>query len=172
MKVIDTLPKVPFYFTQGTDYHEIEDMPAEQYIAARYGAEFGDDLLIDECGIRIHAQHFIPVSQSSWQYRSTPVARDELLLAVNNAQEKYGEVDLAIRSHAHYFVSVSFRSQFGLISPCWQTRTPYAVKKGILSPPDIGWVMVHVRDRKQMMVDRRGMTHIVKPSRVVGSGKK
>ena len=168
--IINTLPKVPMYFTQGTDYHEMPDgSAAEYYIARELGAEFGDDLLIDECGIRMHVGHPISVSTSTWQYRTTPLARDLLLLALNTAEDKYGKVDVAIRSHAHYFCACSFSSQLGLITPCWQTRTPYAVKKNMITPPDIGYVQLHIEDRRNIMINRSGIINQpVKPSKVVG----
>jgi hypothetical protein len=168
--IIRTLPEVPMYFTQGTEYHESPDgSAAEQYIAKELGGEFGDDLLIDECGIRMHVGHPIPVSATSWQYRTTPLARDLLLLALNSADEKYGRVDVAIRSHAHYYCSCSFTSQLGVITPCWQTRTPYAVRKDLITPPDIGYLILHVEDWKNIMINRSGIINQpVKPSKVVG----
>lgn len=175
LQVIDTLPRdIPWYFTAGTDYHEMPDgQPVEQWIAGKLGAEFGDDLLIDECGIRLHVGHPIPVSSSSWQYRTTPLARDLLLLALNSAEERYGKVDVAVRSHAHYFCQAGFSSQLGVITPCWQTRTPYAVKKDLISPPDIGYVSLLVHDRKNIMVNRSGIINQpVKPCRVVGRDRK
>jgi hypothetical protein len=94
-------------------------------------------------------------------------------LALNSAEEKYGRVDVAIRGHAHYFCSASFRSQLGVITPCWQTRTPYAVKKDIVSPPDIGYVVLHVENRRNIMVDRSGIINQpAQPCRVVGRDRK
>ena len=168
--IIRTLPEVPMYFTQGTDYHEMPDGSAVEYwIAKELQSDFGDDLLIDECGIRMHVGHPIPVSATSWQYRTTPLARDLLLLALNSAEDKYGRVDVAIRSHAHYYCACSFTSQLGVITPCWQTRTPYAVKKDLITPPDIGYLILHVEDRKNIMINRSGIINQpVKPSRIVG----
>lgn len=166
--LISTLPDAPLYFTQGTAYHSMEDRPLEEWIAEHCSGEFGDDLLIDECGIRLHVGHPIPVSNTSWQYRTTPLARDLLLLALNDAEDRYGQVHVAVRSHAHYFCEASFRSQLGIITPCWQTRTPYAVKRDIVTPPDIGWVMLHIHSPSCIAVDRSGITHIARPSRVVG----
>jgi hypothetical protein len=172
--IIHTLPEVPLYFTQGTEYHELPDgSAAEQYIAKEFQADFGDDLLIDECGIRMHVGHQIPVSGTTWQYRTTPLARDLLLLALNSAEEKYGKVDVAIRSHAHYYCACSFASQLGVITPCWQTRTNYAVKKDLVTPPDIGYITLLVENRKNIMINRSGIINQpVKPCRVVGRDRK
>ena len=133
-----------FFFTMGSEYHCMDDRPLEQVISERMNGTYGDDLIIEVEDVRIHASHNIPVSSSSWQYRSTPLARDLLLLELNNSAKRYGKIDVAIRSHAHYYVTVGFKRQFGIITPGWQTRTPFAVKRDLISPPDIGYIELFV----------------------------
>jgi len=107
------------------------------------------------------------------QGNTTAIARDLLLLALHNADQKYGKVDVAIRSHRHNFCGAIFKSQVGIITPCWQARTPFAVKKDLVSPPDIGYVVLHVGKDKNVMIDRSGITHQPgPPSRVVGRDRK
>ena len=144
---LDLLGKIDadeFFFTMGSGYHCMEDRPLEQYVAEKMGGVYGDDLILEVDNVRIHASHNVPVSSSSWQYRSTPLARDLLLLELNNSTKRYGKIDLAIRSHAHYYVTVGFKRQTGIITPCWQTRTPFAVKRDLISPPDIGYIELFV----------------------------
>jgi len=166
---LETLPEAPMYFTQGSLYHAVEDRPIEQYVAERCGSEYGDDLLVEAADLRIHASHHINVSKSTWQYRSTPLARDLLLMALHQAEDQYGKVDVVVRGHAHYFVDVNFKSQMGIITPCWQTRNPFAVKIGLVSPPDIGWIVLENHGPGKILVDKNGVTHIGRPSRVVGA---
>jgi hypothetical protein len=130
---------------------------------------YGDDLIIECEEVRMHASHNVPVSASSWQYRSTPLARDLLLHKLNDSARSYGDIDVVIRSHAHYHVAVMFTHQLGLITPCWQTRTPFAVKRDIISPPDIGYIVLEI-DGKNVDMKRR-IVHIGKPSPVVTVGK-
>jgi hypothetical protein len=168
---IKLLPDVPKYFTQGSEYHTMNDRPLEQYIAERAGGEFGDDLCIDECGIRIYARHFIPVSKSAWMYRTTPVARDLMLLALSDTPEHYGKVDLAIFSHAHYKCGVILGGTVGVITPCFQARTPFAVKVGITTPPDIGFCIIEVEEGPEgrQHVNPKFYSHkIGKPCKIVG----
>lgn len=132
------------YFTMGSEYHCMDDRPLEQYVAERMNGTYSDDMILEVEECRIHASHNIPVSSSSWQYRSTPLARDLLLLELNNSAKKYGHIDVAIRSHAHYYISVGYKSQTGIITPAWQTRTPFAVKKDLITPPDIGYVELFI----------------------------
>jgi len=133
-----------FYFTMGSEYHCMDDRPLEQHVAEKLGGVYSDDMILEVENVRIHASHNVPVSSSSWQYRSTPLARDLLLLELNNSTKRYGKIDLAIRSHAHYYVTVGFKRQTGIITPCWQTRTPFAVKRDLISPPDIGYIELFV----------------------------
>lgn len=166
--IISTLPKVKKYFTVGTRYHSIEDRPLEEYIAEKVGGMFGDDLIINTSGLRIHMAHAIPNSGSSWQYWTTALARDLLLYSLHDSEEKYGKIDVVLRSHRHNFCEVSFGSQMGIVTPCWQTRTVYAVQKDLVSPPDIGWIVLEVHGPKRILVDRSGIKHIGKPSQEVG----
>lgn len=169
LKVLRTLPRgIPLYFTAGTDYHQIEGMNADLWIAEQMGGEYGDELIIEECGIRIFARHSIGISQSTWQYQTTAPAREQMLLYINQASEKYGRIDVAVFSHRHQFVAAQFRSGLAVVTPCWQGKTVFAVKKGIISPPQIGWVSLIIDNPKRIAVDTSGIASVVRPCRVVG----
>lgn len=163
----------PMFYVHGTDYHAEQQRPMERTIARHFGAEFGDDLLIEECDIRIYMNHFVPITRSVMMYRTTPVARDLMTLALHNSPEEYGDVDLMVRGHAHYKCAVVLGSQTGVILPCYQARTPYAVKRGILSPPDIGYTIINI-DRPQFGQSRPTISvkfvtkKLVRPCRIVG----
>ncbi len=173
-EIIRTLPEVPTYILEGTEYHELEDgRSVEETIAASLPhATFGDELVIEECGIRIFARHHIGVSSSTWQYMTTAPAKDHMLLYLNRTSEKYGPIDIACFGHRHSFVAAEYPSGLAMVLPAWQTKTPYAVKKGIVSPPDIGWIVANILDKKCIAIDRSGITHLQKPCRVVGRDSK
>lgn len=146
---LSMLPDVPMYFTQGTEYHTVAGgIPAEQQIAKDMGWEenFGDDLCIDECGIRTYAKHHVPTTKSVWMYRPTPLARDLMLLALSSAPNQYGVVDLMCCSHAHYKCGVTLGGMTGIITPGFQTRTPYAAQNSLITPPDVGFCIIEVED--------------------------
>lgn len=169
IRILQTLPKVPMYFTAGTDYHQLPDgISADLHIADQFNAEFGDELVIEECGIRLFARHSIGISQSTWQYMTTAPARDHLLLYLNQAADKYGKIDVAVFSHRHQFVAAEFSSGLALVTPCWQGKTVFAVKKGIIAPPQIGWVTLHIDGPKKIAIDRSGIATVVSPCKVVG----
>jgi len=169
LKILKTLPKVPMYFTQGTDYHEnLDGLPVEREIAEDLGGIFGDELIIEECGIRLFVRHAIGISQSTWQYMTTAPARDQMLLYLNQSSEKYGRIDVAVFSHRHQFVAAQFASGIALVTPCWQGKTVFAVKKGIISPPHIGWVMLHIDNPKRISIDTSGIANVVRPCKIVG----
>jgi hypothetical protein len=174
LKVLRTLPKVPMYFTAGTDYHQMLDgESADEHIADKMHGEFGDELIIEECGIRIFARHVIGISQSTWQYQTTAPARDQMLLYLNQAADKYGKIDVAVFSHRHQFAAAQFHSGIALVTPCWQGKTVFAVKKGIIAPPHIGWVSLLIDTPHRIMIDTTGIANIVRPCKIVGrDGKK
>jgi predicted phosphodiesterase len=166
---LKTLPDVPMYFTGGTDYHQLPDgISADLHIADQFNAAFGDELIIEECGIRLFCRHAIGMSQSTWQYMTTAPARDQMLLYLNQSTEKYGRIDVAVFSHRHQFVAAQFASGIALVTPCWQGKTVFAVKKGIISPPHIGWVTLHIDNPKRIAIDTSGIANVIRPCKVVG----
>jgi hypothetical protein len=173
--VREAAPKAVFYFTAGTGYHQRSDgHSVDRHIADHFHAKYGNELVIAECGIRIFARHTISSSSSTWQYMATAPGREHLLLYVNQGreeegEEKYGKIDVAVFSHRHQFVEVGFPSGLALVTPCWQSKTPYAsVKKGLMGVPDIGWVTLEIHDKKRILVDKTGIKTVVRPCQIVG----
>ena len=92
-----------------------------------------------------------------------------MLLYLNKSPEKYGPIDVAVFSHRHQFVEVHFSSGMALVTPCWQSKTPYSsIRQGIVGVPEIGWVMLHVYGPKEIIVDTTGIATVVRPCQVVG----
>lgn len=174
--VRDAAPDAVFYFTAGTGYHQRSDgHSVDRHIARHFKSEFGNELVIEECGIRIFARHVISSSSSTWQYLATAPGREHLLLYVNKGhegeegEERYGSIDVAVFSHRHQFVEVAFPSGIALVTPCWQSKTPYAsVKKGLMGVPDIGWVILEVYGPRKILVDKTGIKTVVRPCKIVG----
>ncbi len=154
--LLKTLPCQKFYGTLGSEYHTQEDRPLDRSVVEGLGGTFRDEIFLDVEEARIQASHYVPVSMSAWQYRLTPLARDLMLYALN--QDEYGKVDWILRGHAHYYALGGFGSMGGCIVPGWQTRTPYAIKKGIVSPPQVGYVI--------LMVDGDTVNHYLKRWRI------
>jgi hypothetical protein len=133
-----------YIVTQGSGYHTGENPSGDAMVADKLGAQFGTEiaLKLKDDRIRLHFSHSIGVSQASWQYRTTPIAR-ELVSALLNEKE-YGKFHGVIRSHAHYYCGVEFGSHFGIITPCWQLRTPYMTQKGLALLPKLGAVVLDI----------------------------
>jgi hypothetical protein len=164
-------PDAAFYFTAGTEYHEKgkNHDDAEEDLAKRFDAEFGNELVIEEAGCHFFARHVIPPTIGLFQYMATAPGREHLMLYINRGPEKYGEIDTAIFSHRHQFVAVQFSSGFAMVTPGWQAKTGYAARRrGILGVPDMGWVELVVRDGKVKYIETDGMRTLVRPCRRVG----
>jgi hypothetical protein len=136
--------------TYGTKYHTKENPNLDQQFAKQIHAQKHDyEISFQPKTLQdiIHLSHSIGVSTSSWQYRTTPIAK-ELVAALLNEKELYSYKSI-IRSHAHYFCTVAFTSNFGLITPCWQTRTPYMIKKGLALIPKLGYVVLKKESKNE-----------------------
>jgi len=133
--------------TYGTFYHTKENPNLDQQFAKQIDANsHGYEINFQPKGTKdiMHLSHQISVSTSSWQYRTTPLAK-ELVAALLNEKELYKYKSI-IRSHAHYYCYVAFSKSFGLITPCWQTRTPYMIRKGLSLIPKMGYVTITIED--------------------------
>lgn len=132
----------------GSPYHTAENLNADQVFAKQMNAvKHGYELSWkpDSCKDIIHISHMIGVSAASWQYRTTPLAK-ELVAALLNESALY-KYRCIIRAHAHYYCTVAF-SNFAFIVPCWQTRTPYMIRKGLSLVPKLGYVRLNVEDER------------------------
>ena len=132
----------------GSPYHTEENRNADESFAKEmHAVSHGYELSFqpNSCRDIIHISHMIGVSAASWQYRTTPLAK-ELVAALLNEHALY-KYKCIIRAHAHYYCTVAF-SSFGFITPCWQTRTPYMIRKGLSLVPKLGYVRLNVEDER------------------------
>jgi hypothetical protein len=83
-------------------------------------------------------------------YRTTPIAREMMLAAIN--EKEYGKFDLILRGHAHYFCRVQFGGTSGVICPCWKGRDAFASRRTLAMMPHIGYVLINI-DSKGIMVE-------------------
>ena len=140
------------HFTRGSNYHvQLPDgLGLETAVAQAVHAnkpDNRDDLVPEEFYLDIgdgprrwtfHFAHHISVSRSGWIYRTTPIAKEMLLMKLNE-ERKTWKADIIVRSHTHYHVRVGFKSHLGVSTPCWQFPTWFAYRKGVGDlVPEIG----------------------------------
>ena len=95
-------------------------------------------------GCRMHFQHKVPTSKSTWQYRSTPLGR--ALVLADLSSPEYGHYDIVAKSHAHYFTYVGFSSTMGVILPCWKAYDPFGDTNIEFVNPAIGYCVFFVEN--------------------------
>jgi hypothetical protein len=145
-------PDVPVYITKGTRYHSGDEYIAEQVVAEMTACKYADEGIIETCGIRLFANHYAPHAQ----YKAGMLERK--IQQVAAAEKYYGKIDVIVRSHNHAFSSVMTADHLAIMTPGWQHKTPYAIDKDLIAPPDIGYVKLIVEDKQLLTVDRRGVT--------------
>lgn len=121
------------------------------------------EFFIEVYGKVFHFSHHIATSLGPF-YKSTPVAR-ELAMSMLNASHKH-KIDILVRSHVHSFVCVEFTRQRGYITPCWQTQTPYMLKKSAFGMmPDFGGLRFLVHPDGDVDLEKQFYKpHEVKPT--------
>jgi hypothetical protein len=135
-----------FYGTLGSEYHTVDDRPLDQAVCEAVKGQFGDDLVVPALhgDFRIHVMHFVAGSSTNWTYLPTTLARGMMELELANAESEYGDINWVFRAHRHLEYSFRVGHQGGNVVPSWQGRTKYAVRKGIVSPPKIGYAILKI----------------------------
>jgi hypothetical protein len=132
------------YGTQGSTYHTNENISADKLVIEGLGGVFGEDLVLQTNGVRMHFAHKVGVSSSTWQYRSTPIAKELVMAALNEAD--FGKFNIVARSHAHYFAAVTFSNSLGIICPCFKSRDDFVSRLGLAYNPSIGYVVLDINN--------------------------
>ena len=135
---------------QGSFYHVGDNMSSDRSVVDHFGGVFGDELSINISKSRIHASHFVGVSSSGTAYRTTPIAREMMLAKINS--DDYGDFDLILRGHAHYYVQAAFTRSKGVICPCWCGRDEFVARQTLAFNPHLGYVLVNV-DGNDLSID-------------------
>jgi len=151
--LIEMMPEdIPKYLTKGTTYHCGDEFIAEQVISELIdNGIYADEGIIEECGIRIFANHFSPHAQ----YKASMLERK--INQVSAAKTYYGDIDVIVRSHNHSFSAVQTIDHIAVMTPGWQHKTPYAIEHDIITPPDIGYVKLLIEDGGVISIDKRGI---------------
>lgn len=142
------------YVTRGSNYHvTVGGVSVEEIFGQMVGAERVDgrhvfpELFLDVDGTSFQFAHHIASSASGWQYKSTPIAKELMLLKL--VENRKYPADIIVRSHVHYYWAVQTASHLGLITPAWQLQTWFMMQKSTASTvPDIGAVRFNVRAEK------------------------
>ena len=136
-----------WYFTLGSEYHVVDDRPLDEAVCDQLGGHFQAEQIVPMLRgeFRVHAHHVIPGSMGNWTYLPTAPARDHMLIALQNAEKEYGDISWVVRSHRHMYTSVRFGAHQGVtILPGWQGKTEYAVRKGAVMVPKLGYCILKI----------------------------
>lgn len=130
------------YGTQGSMYHTNENISVDKLVIEGLGGTFSYDLALKVDKVRMHFSHKVGVSSSSWQYRTTPIAKEMVMNELN--QFDFDKFNVIARSHAHYYCAVQFGQSLGLICPCWKGRDDFVKMLGLAFNPSIGYVVLEI----------------------------
>jgi len=144
------------YGTQGSLYHTNENISVDKLVIEGLGGTFGYDLALKCDSVRMHFSHKVGVSGSTWQYRTSPIAREMVLNELNSAD--FDKFHIIARSHAHYYVAVQFGRSLGLICPCWKARDEFVKLMGLSFNPSIGYVVLEIDGSNYTW--RHNVTHL------------
>lgn len=160
------------FTTRGSNYHvSIGGISIEEIFAERVGAEKVDgklvfpELFLDVENVKFNFAHHISSSVSGWQYRSTPSAKEAMLLKLNESHK--WPYDILVRSHVHYYWYNGSTSHLAMTTPCWQLQTWFMYRKTAAGTiPDIGAVRFIVDNESYDWDEMIAKNPTWKPTRV------
>lgn len=137
------------YLIRGTEYHDskngqaIEALGRHLQVVPFRPRQYSDWVLnLEVEGVVLNFCHHISVMTGF--YRATAPDREGIWSALAG-KSKVPNADCVVRSHVHIFVHVEHSSKHIVITPCWQMRTDYMIKKSYYRMlPEIGAVLIHV----------------------------
>jgi hypothetical protein len=145
-RMIRGSPKI--YWVNGSAYHRgtrhLEEQMAEKIGAVPhphyrcFAPEIWDIQIED---VTFNIAHPITISKSTWQYQSTPIAREEVLAILNDNPAR-----VVLRFHAHYLCGTFYTEHMGAVCPGYQTKTPFQARVSPLGEYRIGSFLFDVDD--------------------------
>jgi hypothetical protein len=145
--------EVPFFFVQGTEYHEGRGAEELESIAARVrGSNIQSnftgrhckevlDLAVD--GVVINFAHHL--GGGSGFTRSAALDGEAVWNQLTSTKGESIAADLIVRSHLHYFMHVEHVNRHAILCPCWQLQTRFARHRSAYRlMPNIGAIVLHV----------------------------
>lgn len=155
-----------FFCVDGSEYHRGKRLLDEQ-VAEKVGSppdprwhkHAAPTRTIEIEGVKFNIGHFITVSSSTWQYRTTPIARELILAKLNEIP-----ANVVLRGHAHYMAYAGYITSLGMICPGWQTKSQFVGRKWMMNEPRWGCVLFRVKDgRYDWSIHENGQTLVWKP---------
>jgi len=137
------------FSTQGSEYHVVDDRCLDEAVTDILGGHYQAEQVVPMLhgDFRVQVHHYLSGGIGNWMYLTTPPARDHMIMALNNDPMEYGEINWEIRSHKHQFTSVQFSPSSGAtVTPAWQGKTEYAVRKGLIGVPKVGYCLLKLYD--------------------------
>jgi hypothetical protein len=142
------------YLIRGTEYHDTKNGQAIEMLGAALQVvpfreeQYSDWVLnLEVDGVILNFCHHISVMQGF--YRATAPDREGIWSALAG-KHKVPDADCVVRSHVHIFVHVEHSEKHIVITPCWEMRTDYMIKKSYYRMlPEIGAILIYVDGDKK-----------------------
>lgn len=163
--------EVPFYFVQGTEYHDGRGAEELESIAARIaGANIDSALTGRHCkevldldieGVALNFAHH--VGGGGGFSRSGTIDTEAVWAQLASSKGQARPPDLIVRSHLHFFAHIEHTNRHAFICPCWQLQTRFARHRSAFKfMPDIGALIFHISpEAKKEGLDPIGYTKIL-----------
>lgn len=134
--------------TQGSGYHTGHNPSLDAYVANKMGAVFENEAVLKVGGIQFWCKHEVPISA---KLENRPNTLGGSFRDAEIYREEYGDIDVILRGHAHYFLEVRQPGVHGVVLPGWKGKDAFQQKQKNGYAPHLGWVRFDVTGREYDM---------------------
>ncbi len=149
VSLLEMIKTRSYYVTQGSYYHTGENISTDELVAMCLGGTFGTELFITVEGVRLHAMHAVGTTRSGIRGRTAGIMSE--VDGAINGENYFGNIDVLLRGHTHYYCQVSTEGKTGVITPCWKGRDEFAATRTLHFRPNHGYVTCDVKGTEYYM---------------------
>lgn len=140
-EIIKKMGVKEIYGTKGSAYHCGDNICADLEVVQRLGGKFKTSHFLTFRDVNFNVAHKIGYTKNDRTKSNAAMA--ELAAAVSN-EKVYGNVDVIVRSHVHYFAQASYDDKTCFTTPALKARDDYAETGGLGMAPRFGMIYVDV----------------------------
>jgi hypothetical protein len=134
-----------FYGVEGSRYHSQHNPSQDKKVLDELGGYFQHkDYEVTVGGIKFHLRHFSGYTKNK-KTRATSLGED--LTKAEMYSHIYGDIDVFLRAHCHYFTyfGLACPDRLGIVCPGFKGRDVFVAHRG-LDVPDCGYLVFNVVD--------------------------
>jgi hypothetical protein len=143
VKLLKMVGAKSVYGIQGSNYHVGTNGSADAEVVRRLGGKFAQHDVVNIENVKFYIKHATGAT-STMTGRGTSINKD--MLAMKLYPETYGDIDVHLRGHAHYYHAIIWEGILGVLCPAWKSKDDFMKRGTVTFGNDIGYIAFECDD--------------------------